>query len=219
MTDVKRRRYSSATRAAQAAETRSRIVDAARRLFASEGFSTTTIDAIAREAGVAVPTVYAAFKSKAGILVALLNRLDDEAGMATLIARLQASRSPHEQVGVIAEFNRLLFERGQDVIGLALGSVATDPEVAAWAEEGDRRRRQGQAPLVSAWAQHGALRRGVSQQRAADLLWAMTSPELYRLLVARLGWSADAYERWLTETLQRDLLDTDQLDSDQLDSG
>jgi AcrR family transcriptional regulator len=206
MTDVKRRPYRSATRLAQAAATRTRIVEAARRLFARDGFGPTTIEAIAREAEVAVPTVYAAFRSKPGILIALLNLLDEEAGMGELIGALRASRSAREQVGLIAHFNRLLFERGQDVIGLALGSVASDPEVAAWAEEGDRRRREGQAPLVDGWARQGALRRGVDEERAADVVWVLTSPEVYRLVVTRLGWTPDAYEEWLTATIERELL-------------
>lgn len=96
-------------------------------------------------------------------------------------------------------------EHEQAVIGLALGSVATDPDVASWAAEGDRRRREGQAPLVAAWSRDGNLRAGVDGQQAADVLWTLTAPEVYRLLLVRLGWTPDAYERWLTALLGREL--------------
>jgi AcrR family transcriptional regulator len=63
----------STYRQEQAAATRDRIADAARRLFASTGYGTTTMDAIAAEAGVAVRTVYSAFGAKREILCTSAN--------------------------------------------------------------------------------------------------------------------------------------------------
>src|SRR5260370_17833852 len=56
----------------RAQATRRRIRDAARRLFVERGYVATTIEAIAGEAGVAVPTVYLAFGTKPALLAALL---------------------------------------------------------------------------------------------------------------------------------------------------
>jgi hypothetical protein len=36
---------------------------------------------------------------------------------------------------------------------------------------------------------------------AADILYAIGSPEMYRLLVVDRGWSGDRFERWYAETL------------------
>ena len=58
----------SSYRQEQAAATRDRIAEAARRLFADQGYGSTSIEAIAAEAGVAVRTVYAAFGAKREIL-------------------------------------------------------------------------------------------------------------------------------------------------------
>src|SRR5919204_4921386 len=74
---VKRpRRYDATRRREQGAEsrraTRAAILDAAARLFAEQGYVATTIAAIAREAGVAPQTVYAAFGNKREILTALM---------------------------------------------------------------------------------------------------------------------------------------------------
>ena len=58
----------STYRQAQAAATRERIAEAARRLFGVAGYGSTSIEAIAAEAGVAVRTVYSAFGTKREIL-------------------------------------------------------------------------------------------------------------------------------------------------------
>src|SRR5438093_6720261 len=79
--DVKRRRYESPRRRAQADATRRDIIAAAQKLFERQGFAATTMAAIASEAGVALKTVYLAFDSKSGVLRALWNLLlrgDDE---------------------------------------------------------------------------------------------------------------------------------------------
>lgn len=79
---------------------------------------------------------------------------------------------------------------------------------ALW-EEGGRRRRRAEAPLVEQWRSGGHLRAGLSKGRAADVLWALTSPELYSLLVVQSGWSGDAYEEWLIDALTERLLARD----------
>src|SRR3954468_124911 len=70
-----KRRYDSPRRREQAAATRRDILDAAQRLFERQGYAATTMEAIAREAGVALKTVYVAFETKSGLLRALWNHL------------------------------------------------------------------------------------------------------------------------------------------------
>src|SRR5512139_3969201 len=69
------RSYDASGRQRRALENQERILDVARRLFGERGYAETTIEAIASEAGVAAPTVYAAFQSKRGLLDRLINRL------------------------------------------------------------------------------------------------------------------------------------------------
>ena len=198
MSDVKRP-YRSPRRQAQARRTRERIVDAARHLWVERGFGATTMETIAAEADVAVQTVYAAFGSKGGILTDLLGRLEAQAGGERLMDDLAAAPSPIAQVEVVAGFNRRLFEGGADILAIALGTTAVDPEVAQWAAEGDRRRREGQARIVAGWRKSAVL--AVSAEEALDILYALTGPELFLLLVARLGWAPSRYERWLADAL------------------
>src|SRR3954471_17340736 len=70
---VKRRRYDSARRRAQAEGTRRDILDTAQRLFEERGYAATTMAAIASEARVALKTVYVNFETKSGVLRALWN--------------------------------------------------------------------------------------------------------------------------------------------------
>src|SRR3954471_18977732 len=70
---VKTRRYNSPRRREQAAATRLEILEAAQRLFERDGYTPTTMAAIAAEARVALKTVYIAFETKSGVLRALWN--------------------------------------------------------------------------------------------------------------------------------------------------
>jgi hypothetical protein len=52
------------------------------------------------------------------------------------------------------------------------------------------------------------LRPEVRERDAADLIHALLSPEMYRLLVLDRGWKTDRYERWLASLLIDQLLPT-----------
>jgi AcrR family transcriptional regulator len=56
-------------------EKRDRILDAAQRLFVRYGVKRTSVDDVAREAGIAKGTVYLSFKSKAELFAAIADRL------------------------------------------------------------------------------------------------------------------------------------------------
>jgi AcrR family transcriptional regulator len=55
-------------------DTRTQTLDAAERLFFSDGIAVTGVDAVAREAGVSVVTLYKHFGSKDGLIGAVLSR-------------------------------------------------------------------------------------------------------------------------------------------------
>lgn len=207
MDDVKRR-YHAPRRVAKAAETRRRILVAAQGRLAPDEWRSTTMSAIAADAGVSVQTVFAVFGSKAGILNALLDDLEATVGSEVLAERLRSATTPHDQLQRIVAFNRRLFELGADLLDVAEGSRAGDAELADHVAEGHRRRREAQRPVVAAWAARGELRPSLGTADAADLLWALTSPELFRLL-ARAGWSGNHYEQQILDLLTNALLKGD----------
>lgn len=68
--NIEARAYRSELRAQQAEETRARILDAAGRVMV-RGVATLSIPAVAREAGVSVPTIYRHFATKLDLLEAV----------------------------------------------------------------------------------------------------------------------------------------------------
>jgi AcrR family transcriptional regulator len=64
------RAYEQTLRAQKVHETEARLLEVAERLFARERFDRVTLDAVAREAGVTVPTVQRRFGNKEGLFLA-----------------------------------------------------------------------------------------------------------------------------------------------------
>lgn len=199
------RPYRSELRAERAADTRARIREAARSLFEENGFAATTVAEIARTAGVAAPTVYATFGSKAGVVGAMLEDLEASADRAGLVGRLAATDDPREQLAAFAHWIRTLFERGAPVLRVAL-AARDDEDVAALRAQGDENRRRGAVRLTEGWADAGGLRPDLPADEAADTLWLLTSPEQFLLATDDLGWSPARYERWLSATTALALL-------------
>jgi hypothetical protein len=53
------------------------------------------------------------------------------------------------------------------------------------------------------------LRPNLSLEEATDVLWALTSYDLYRLLVVEQRWDPEKYETWLAQLLAQHLLVSD----------
>lgn len=203
-----KRSYHSDVRRRAAEETRRAIVAAARGLFASQGFAATSIDAIAREAGVAAQTVYAVFGNKRALLLALGDAIDDEAEVGRMRAAFATGTPVGEQRRAVARFFTQLFTRGGDVIEAARGAGAADPELRLLMLEGVKKHHREGQRVAAAWARAGALRPGLSTRDAGDTLATITSyPVFAELQIA--GWSPKRYERWLNDAIDRLVLTSD----------
>ncbi|WP_406118166.1 TetR/AcrR family transcriptional regulator [Streptomyces sp. NBC_00989] len=200
-----RRRYRSTLRDERAADTRNRIIDAARTLFREHGFAGTTVAVIAKQAGVAAPTVYAVFCNKAEIIKELVRRLEAEADGEQWRARIGAEPDPRRKLDLYAAWHRLLFSRGRDVLGAAI-DAGGDPAVRELREEGDRSNQTWLDPVVDALMEAGLLAPGLTRQDAVDRMMLLSSVELYFRATAGRGWTDDQYQQWLTESLRQQLL-------------
>jgi AcrR family transcriptional regulator len=204
-----KRPYNSAVRREQAARTRARILDAAGALFAASGYGPTTIRHIADTAGVAVDTVYASFGTKARVLTALIDARLAPAGEASVTETPEAQAVRDEpdqrrQLQLFAQEIATISARVRPVFEILRTASAVDPDIAPiYAEmEGHRLRNMHQ---VAEWtAAHGKLR--VPVERAAEIIWTLTSPDVARLLCDTRGWTNDAYASWLADTLTKTLL-------------
>ena len=189
----------------QALWTRRLIVDAARELFLQRGYAVTTMDAIAKEAGVAVSTVYAAFKNKRTILRAIREAWHEQTRAREINKEASRQPDPERRLEMVAHATRRQWETGGDVVALYQGAAAADPEAAAELREALRGRRAALDRVVEGM-EEAALRPDLDAKRAAAILRALCRAEVYRELVEESGWSPDEYEAWLTEALKDQLL-------------
>lgn len=201
-----RKPYFSARRQEMAATTKRRLTESARRLFGHKGYAATTIAEIADDAGLAVQTFYAVFGSKRAVLSSLIDEMELNAELPQLLHQLRSTTDSHEQLAAIVDFNLRLFGRGAGVLDIVRTAVTAEPDLADAHREGEARRRRDQKRIVHGWARHHALRDGLRESEAGDVLWAMTSPEVYRLFVIENGWAQQQFGDWLLLLLTKLLL-------------
>src|SRR5947208_15763398 len=204
MAEVKgTRKYSSAVRDEQAARTRARILDAASELFLERGYARTTMKDIADLAGVARDTVHAVFGSKARVLTALIDvRLvpDDSVANVTQRADAQAIKDEvdqRKQIELFATFITGISTQLRPVFEILRTASAVEPEMATVFEEMDRFRMKNMQTYAKWIAARGPLR--ISTRRAGEILWALASPDVGRMLCDELGWSQKEHARWLAD--------------------
>jgi len=200
-----KRVYDSPARQRQADETRERISNAARRLLEKTGYAGMTIPAVAKAAGVAVPTVYAIFGSKKGIVSELLDTARFGEAYQALFAQVMKLTDPLERLAFAPRFARQIYEAEVPVENLLRGAGMLAPELAGVEEERDCQRYDHQAMQIDGLQRAKLLRAGLSREAARDVLWSLTSRELYRMLVRERGWSGDQYEQWLKNVIRREL--------------
>ena len=191
---------------------RGAVIEAARELFLERGYGATTIEAISAEADVPAPTVYRLFSSKHGILKALLDVLitgDDEAvPMAERphVRALLADPDPKVQLAGFVTIAADVNSRVAPVYRILVSAAGSDPDAAALLDELTHQRQEGQRLLARSLVRAGALRPGLRERDAGDVIHALMSPEMYRLLVVDRRWKLDRYERWLTDLVADQLL-------------
>lgn len=201
-----RRRYDSLRRTAQAQATRAEIARAARQLFLSRGWAATTVRDVAREAGVAVATVYSAYRNKTGLTVALVDAAALLADLPQMVAELEAAGAdPQRQLSAMAAYDRRLFERAGDLIALVREAGRTEPELATGYRDARRRADQTRIQVFSSWPA-GTLRSGFDVRSAVDVYAALCNIDVYTTLATERDWSPYRVEQWWSEALARELL-------------
>lgn len=192
--------------------TRRAIVVSANELFATRGYSATTMAAIAGHAGVAVQTVYASFMTKRAILAAAVDQAiagDDESiavndrdwmhdvfNAPTAEQRLQA---------YAAAVGRIMLTAG-DIFVVVATAATVDPDIAELAATTEGRRRMGAQSVVDSIAAVGGIRDDLTRDEAIDVLWLLNSPAVFHQLVRCSHWTPARYQAWLATTLVDALL-------------
>lgn len=197
-----RRAYRSPLRAQRAEETKSAIIGAATGLFLARGWANTGMRDVAREAGVAVETLYSHYPSKRKLFDAVVDRSvvgDDQPVAVAQRPEFQAMGRGRraDRIAAAATVLAAIHERTAPFAKLIRQAAAADAEVA----EVLRATRERQRADVGA-----GLALVLGRPPTGDELdgaWAITSPEVWLLLVEESGWSPDRYRHWMAETLGR----------------
>ncbi|BCL81214.1 TetR family transcriptional regulator [Ktedonobacteria bacterium brp13] len=209
MTDIEhpqKRTYHSPARERQAEESRQRILQAARVHFLERGYSGTTIDAIAKEAGVSPKTVTAIFGTKQGIMAEMLQPSAFGERYQQLLRQIRNASDPIQGVQIIAQICRQIYELLTPELDLLRGATMVSPELMEISQQINARRKHFQGAGVMHLAQQGLLRQELTVTEAIDEFWTLTAYDLYHMLVQECGWSPDQYEAWLIGLLRQRLL-------------
>jgi AcrR family transcriptional regulator len=205
MPTVKRKPGTTLTPRERSLATHWRIVKAAYTLFCERGYAGTTMVAVAKEAGVAVQTVYFAFHTKS----ALLSRTIDYAVMGESEPRIPERQPWYQQMRAEPDITRavrhFVIGAGEIVSRVApLNLVALasgDPEVVSVVARHDEEQADAYRAVVAILRRKASLRAGVSVTRATQLLLLYLGVEVYGALVNKLGWSHDDWVDWTVATI------------------
>ncbi|PYX40641.1 MAG: TetR/AcrR family transcriptional regulator [Acidobacteria bacterium] len=204
MVKTKKRPYTSLVRQRQAGDTRRRIVEATRQLLETEGYAGMTIEAIARRAEVSAQSVYAIFKSKAGILAELLDQSSFGPRYQELVQQALSTNDPEARLRLAARIARQIHETQDATFDLLRGAGVVAPALAQLEQRRECVRYDRQESTAIVLRDSGRLR--LDYQSARDLFWMFTSRDIFRMLVRERGWSPQQYETWLANTLVQTLM-------------
>lgn len=195
---------STSRRAAYADATRVAIIDAARTLFARQGYFATKVDQIAELAQVAAGTVYVA-----GGKQGLLHLLVEEWAQAPVVQdsrdRLAALENPDEILHLLAAATRSSRAEHGDIMRILLNTAPHEATAAAALEQSTERYRASMRLVAERLEALGALRKGTTVPRATDVLWFYFGYSGFFSLTDN-GWSLDQAQEWLREQAAAALL-------------
>ena len=207
-TDAGRRRES------RARQTRLLIIEAGLRLFLEQGYVSTTVQAIAQEAGVAPATIYQAFGTKHAILAAALDITvaGDDSPLPVLdrdwVAAARREADPRRQLRLIIEGACQIAARTAPLKEVLRDAAATEQAARELIGQDHARRHRTQETLVDVVIDRRALRPGIDRQRAVDTFYALVNSATYELLVTRQGWTTTDWQDWIADLIERELFGT-----------
>jgi AcrR family transcriptional regulator len=184
------------------------VLDAAERLMLRDGYEATTVAAIADAAAVSVETIYKSFGGKPGLVWELFQRGLRGAGPEPAETRSDRLRST-DPTTLVDGWSRLATEVAPRVAPLQLlarAAAQSDPRMRAEFDAMDDVRLTRMRDNAAALAALGGLREGITVEEAGDVLFTVSSTEMYELLVLRRGWTLEKFGRYVRDTITHALL-------------
>jgi AcrR family transcriptional regulator len=205
----RQRSYDASRRRERARQQRETTLERARTLFLEQGYAATTVESIARSAGVSAATVYKSYGGKAGLVRDLCAQALSGVGPIAAEERSDALRASGDPRNVIDGWSALIAEVSPRVSPLLLllrAAAETDDDAAALYAELDDARLARMADNARHLADRGHLRDEITEREARDILWMCSSPQLYELLVRQRGWTPKQLGAFVRDTISGTLL-------------
>jgi TetR/AcrR family transcriptional regulator, regulator of cefoperazone and chloramphenicol sensitivity len=182
-------------------------VSAARAVFTSSGYEAATIESVASAARVSAPTVYALFRSKAGLLSAVVADGGSDSDIRELAGKALGETDPRRRIAGAARVVREIMERERGILGVLRQAGTAREELGAARRQVHQQQRDALGRVLRPLHDAGVLRAGMRFDEAVATFAALASPESFWLLVDEQGWSPTRWGRWLADSASRLLLD------------
>jgi AcrR family transcriptional regulator len=205
--DVKDGSQGGTRRREQARATRRRIIDAGLDLFLRQGYAATTLEQIASQAGIVVQTVYFHFGNKRTVLKEIVDvvAVGDDEPVALLdrpwMRQLRAEPDARRALTIWIRNSRAILARVAPIMRIVRDAAGTDPDMATQWDVNQQQRFTAHHTLAQQLADKHGLRQGMSVAKAADIIFALLSLDVYLLLTVERNWTPAQWERWIISTL------------------
>jgi AcrR family transcriptional regulator len=206
------RRYRAPKREAAALATREAVLSAARELFTSLGYASTTVTAIAERAGVSVDTVYVSVGRKPALMRELVETSISGQAQAVpalerdYVAQVRAASDAREKLAIYAASIVRVQQRLAPIFLALREAGATDESCRSLWKEISERRASNMRLFAADLRSTGQVRADLSDDEVADIVWSLNSSEYFVLLVHERGWTPERFEGWLRDAWIRLLL-------------
>jgi AcrR family transcriptional regulator len=176
--------------------TRKAILDAAWKRLSIPG-DPARLEDLAADAGVTRQSVYLHFGTRAGLLLAVVQHIDDELGLGERIAEIQALEDPVEALEKSLRLTAMYQPRIHGVAMALTRLKDTDPDARAAFDDRMNARRGGLLAVLKVLHRAHLLAEDWTMTKIADVLLDAGMPASYQHLVVERGWTPKEFERWL----------------------
>jgi AcrR family transcriptional regulator len=164
------------------------ILQAARKVFAEKGYNETSVEAIAREAGLAKGTLYLYYHSKSEIYWAALKN-----GLTALAeeirSRVQAAGTIEDKIRAFMETKIAYFERNHDFFRIYYAESGNLVKHPAYSHEHFQDLYLQQMSVLMAALKEAVKRRAIRKARVEAAAFAILDITRGAILHRLLGWS------------------------------
>jgi AcrR family transcriptional regulator len=182
--------------------TRAALLDAARQLLEEEGFEALTMAAVGDRAAVTRRAVYLHFDTRTDLVMALYGYVGEQEGLAQ---SLETVWNAPDSLAALDQWARHIAYYTPKVLRVdreVARIERSDPDAAQHRKVAISNQRANVRRLVQWLADEGNLAAGWSVDLAADMVWALASPEIVERLYSIRRWSLKRMHEKLSATLR-----------------